>query len=101
MARFRRLTALTLGALAVTACGPIGYTVAILDATQIVEEARQAGAPQTAPYEFFYAQSHLDKAREEAGEAEYQNSMHMAETAREYGVRARDLARRRARESGR
>ncbi len=82
-------------------CGPIGYTVTVLDATEAVEEARTAGAPATAPYEYYYAQAFLDKAREEAGEAEYQNSMELSGTASTYGRRARDLARRRGRESGR
>ncbi len=82
-------------------CGPIAYTVTQLDATAAVEEARQAGAAATAPYEYYYAQAFLNKAREEAGEAEYQNSMELSDTARQYGQRARDLARRRGRESGR
>jgi hypothetical protein len=82
-------------------CGPIGYTVVQLDATEVVEEARHAGAATTAPYEYYYAQAFLNKAREEAGEAEYQNSIEMSDTARTYGQRARDLARRRGRESGR
>jgi hypothetical protein len=86
---------------AMQGCGPVMYTVAVLEATNAVEEARQAGAPTTAPYEFYYAQSHLDHAREEAGEAEYQHAVDAASVAREYGIRARDLARRRARESGR
>jgi hypothetical protein len=90
-----------LAALSTAACGPIGYTATILSASQAIEEARQAGAAETAPYEYFYAQAHFDKAREEAAEAEYQRSMTLAGTAREYAERARDLARRRGRESGR
>jgi hypothetical protein len=88
-------------ALVTTACGPIGYTATILSASQALEEARQAGAAESAPYEYYYAQAHADKSREEAAEAEYQRSMNLAGTAREYAERARDLARRRARESGR
>lgn len=89
------------GVLTTVGCGPIAYTVTQLDATEAVEEARQAGAAATAPYEYYYAQAYLNKAREEAGEAEYQNSMELSDTARQYGQRARDLARRRGRESGR
>jgi hypothetical protein len=96
----RSLVAIALAASA-TGCGGVGYTIAVLDATEAVEEARQQGAPERAPYEYYYALAHLDKAREEAGEAEYQNAMDAAATASEYGRRARDLARRRARESGR
>lgn len=89
------------GAWLAMGCGPIGYTVTVLDATEAVEEARQAGAATTAPYEYYYAHAFLDKAREEAGEAEYQNSIELSDTARTFGQRARDLARRRGRESGR
>jgi hypothetical protein len=97
-----RLATFVVVASAITVgCGPIGYTVTVLDATEAVEEARTAGAPETAPYEYYYAQAYLDKAREEAGEAEYQNSIELSSTARQYGQRARDLARRRGRESGR
>jgi hypothetical protein len=90
-----------MASLGTEACGPIGYTVDILGATETVEEAHQAGAESTAQYEYFYAAAYLDKAREEAGRGEYQSAMDMANTAGEYGTRARDLARRRGRESGR
>ena len=100
--RFGCTAALLIGAAWLSmGCGPIGYTVTVLDATEAVEEARQAGAATTAPYEYYYAQAFLDKAREQAGQAEYQNSIELSGTARQYGQRARDLARRRGRESGR
>lgn len=92
--------ALTLG-LAPTGCGPVLYTVAIGDAAELVEAARQAGAEREAPYEFYVAQEHLAKAREFAGEAEYQNALDMAGVAEENARQARDIARRRQRESGR
>lgn len=82
-------------------CGPILYTSAIGDAAQLVEEARQAGAEQQAPYEYHIAREHLAKAREFAGEAEYQNALDMASVAEENARQARDLSRRRQRESGR
>ena len=84
-----------------TGCGPIAYTVAITGASQAVEEARQAGANASAQYEYHFAMEHLQKAREFANEAEYQNAMDMATEAEEMGNRARDIARRRQRESGR
>ena len=82
-------------------CGPILYSVNVAGAAQAVEEARQAGAADTAAYEYFYAVEHLTKAREFANEAEYQNASDMADVAEEYGNRARDIARRRGHESGR
>lgn len=88
-------------ALSLCQCGPILYTSAIGDAAQLIEEARQAGAEQQSPYEYFLAREHLEKAREFAGEAEYQNALDMAAAAEESARQARDIARRRQRESGR
>lgn len=82
-------------------CGPTLYTVNILPASRVVEQARAAEASKHAPYEYYYAQEHLAKAREEASEANYQDAIRFAEAAEEYGVKARDLARRRMREMGR
>ena len=97
----RALTVALLGLCGATACGPIGYVVEINGAAQAVEEARSVDASHYAPYGYHYALSHLEKAREFAAEAEYQNAMDMAGVAEEYGNRARDLARRRHQESGR
>jgi hypothetical protein len=83
------------------ACGPSLYTFNIIPASQAVEQARQANAAEHAPYEYFYAQSNLDKAREEAAEANYQDAIRFAERANEFGTKARDMARRRMREMGR
>lgn len=88
-------------ALSLCQCGPVLYTSAINDASQLVEEARQAGAEGQAPYEFYMAHEHLQKAREFAGEAEYQNALDMAAVAEENARQARDISRRRMRESGR
>jgi len=82
-------------------CGPALYTVNVMPASRVVEQAREAGAAEHAPYEYFYAEAHLKKAREEAAEASYQDAISHAQTAEEYGTKARDLARRRMREMGR
>ncbi len=102
--RIKRLFVLVALAAAVTsfaACGPSLYTFNIIPASQAVEQARAANAAEHAPYEYFYAQSYLDKAREEAAEANYQDAVRFAERANEFGTKARDLARRRMREQGR
>lgn len=92
---------LLLGALASVGCGPAVYSIGIAGASEAVEQARQAGAAETAPYEYHYALEHLNQAREFANEAEYQTANDMAGIAEEYGNRARDIARRRMRERGR
>jgi hypothetical protein len=77
------------------------YVVNFVPATRAVEQAREAGAAEHAPYEYHYANEHLRKAREEAAEAAYEDAVRYADVAEEYGVKARDLARRRMREAGR
>jgi len=86
---------------ALSGCGPILYTVNALEAGEAVEQARQAGAATNAPYEYWYAFAHLEHAREEAGDGDYQRAQELLGTATQYGNRARDLARRRGQESGR
>jgi hypothetical protein len=83
------------------ACGPSLYTFNIIPASSAVEQARQANAAEHAPYEYFYARTNLDKAQEEAAEANYQDAIRYAERANEFGTKARDMARRRMRELGR
>ena len=82
-------------------CGPSLYTFNVIPAAQAVEQAAQANAAEHAPYEYFTARSYLDKAREEAAEANYQDAIRFAERANEMGTTARDMARRRMRELGR
>ncbi len=77
------------------------YTINVMPAARAVEQADEAGASEHAPYEYYYAEAHLDKAREEAAEASYQDAARYADIAEEHGVKARDLARRRLREMGR
>lgn len=77
------------------------YTVNVLPASRVVEEAGEARAAEHAPYEYYYARAHLDEARQEASQGHYQDAVEYAETAEEYGNKARDLARRRFREMGR
>lgn len=82
-------------------CGPMIYSVNVMPASRVVHQAEEAGAAEYAPYEYYYARAHLEQARHDAGEAAYQDAIHNAKVAEEYGVKARDLARRRMREQGR
>ena len=99
--RLALLVAVVAALVMFAACGPSLYTFNSIPAAQAVEQARAANAAEHAPYEYFYAQSYLDKAREEAAEANYQDAIRFAERANEFGTKARDLARRRMREQGR
>ncbi|MAQ18108.1 MAG: hypothetical protein CMN30_25340 [Sandaracinus sp.] len=100
---FEGLPARAAGALLLTTvgCAPTIYTVNVMPAARVVHQAEEAGAATHAPYEYWYARAHLDQAREEAGEAMYQDAIRNAQIAEEYGVKALELARRRMREQGR
>lgn len=82
-------------------CGPLIYAGNITPASRAVERAREAGAELHAPYEFQLAQAHLHKAREEAGEASYQDAIDYARIAEEQADAALEITRQRARELGR
>ncbi|MCS6797470.1 MAG: DUF4398 domain-containing protein [Myxococcota bacterium] len=87
--------------LLVSGCGGMLYLMQIGSASSAIEEARAAGAPEHAPYEYYFAQAHLEQARRDAAEAEYQDAIRNAQIAERYGVKARDMARRHLREAGR
>jgi hypothetical protein len=82
-------------------CAPAMYTFNILPASSAVHSAEAAGAAEWAPYEYWTAQSYLDKAAEEANEGNYQDAIRFAERASEYGRQAQDLTAERRRRAGR
>lgn len=95
------LSLLLLALLVSSGCGAALYSINVMGASRAVEQAREAGAAEHAPYEYYYAEAHLRKAREEAAEASYQDANRFADVAEEFGTKARDLAARRMREMGR
>ncbi len=95
----RQLSALVL--IVAAGCGPSLYAARIRPAARAVERARSADAAEHAPYEYHYAVEHLDKAREEAGESNWQDAMDYAETAEEFATKAREMSRQRMRGMGR
>lgn len=78
----------------VPACAPTVYSVHVLPAARVVEEAEEAGAAELAPYEYHFARAHLEQARVAAAESAYQDAIRYAKVAAEHGR----LAQRRARE---
>jgi len=77
-------------------CGNVLYTVRANDAASKLEEAREMGAEQRAPYEYYFAKEHLDKAKSEAAEADYGDAYELANVALEYATRAATLSTQRA-----
>jgi hypothetical protein len=72
-------------------CGPTLYTARLNAAEDSLEQAREENARWYAPYEYYYAEAHLEQAREEAAEAAYEDAIRYAKTAESFGRRALEL----------
>jgi len=82
-------------------CGNVLYAAQANSAASKLEEARELGAEQYAPYEYFYAKEHLQKAQSEAAEADYSDAVDLADASEEYADKAIRLAREAHRGAGR
>lgn len=99
--RVRLCTAMGLSLGALLGCGNAMYALQANRASAKLEEARHAGAEADAPYEFWYAKLHLEKASSEASEADYSDAIHLAEVAEEHATKAIRLANEAKRGAGR
>jgi hypothetical protein len=77
----------------IVGCGNTMYAVQANSASGKLEEARELGAELYAPYEYFYAKEHLQKAQTEAAEADYGDALDLAEESNAYAERALRLTR--------
>lgn len=84
---FGVLALLGLG-LTLSACGSLAYSVNVVRAARSVEQAKQVGAAERAPYEMTLAQAYLEKAREESAEAAYQDAVRFARLSKRYADEA-------------
>jgi len=82
-------------------CGNTLYAIQANAASSKVEEAKELGAEKLAPYEYYYAKSHLEEAMSEAAEADYGDAANLAEVAEEYADKAIRLSREAHRGGGR
>ena len=74
-------------------CGPLEYINQVGNkAASAVSAAKLASADRYAPYEYTAAEEYLHKAREEAGHAEYQDSIEYGRKSEELANRARAIA---------
>jgi len=69
-------------------CGPVTYAFDVRKAEDIVTQARAENADYYAPYELYFAEAQLVKAREEAAEGHYEDALEMVSVAEAYGRRA-------------
>jgi hypothetical protein len=94
--------AVTLGtALFVGGCGHTIYAINVNSAAAKLEEAHELGAELYAPYEYWFAVEHLDKAQTEASEGDYGDAIELAGIGEEYADKAIQLARDAHRGAGR
>lgn len=82
-------------------CGNTLYAIQANAAASKLAEARELGAEKYAPYEYYYAKEHLDKAMEEAAEADYGDATDLADVSEVYADKAIRLARDAHRGAGR
>ncbi len=74
-------------------CGPVEYINQVsFKAASALAAAKEAQADKLAPYEYTAAESYLHKAREEAGYAQYQDSIEFGRKAEELAHKARAIA---------
>lgn len=71
-------------------CGPMTYNLDAGEAERVVSLAREENASYFAPYDLYFAEAHLAKAREEAAQGRYEDAIHALSVARKHGQRALD-----------
>jgi hypothetical protein len=96
-----RALAIAFTLVAMTGCGGVLYAATASSAASKLEQAKEIGAEERAPYEFYLAQEHLRKAQEEASQGDYGDAAELAEAAEEYADKAIRLAREAHRGAGR
>jgi hypothetical protein len=69
---------------ALAGCTAIKAEVNVISAEQAVTRAREANAPDLAPYEYTMAIRYLEKSKEEAGYASYKASEELARKAADW-----------------
>jgi hypothetical protein len=92
---------LALAGLSITGCGGTLYAVQANAASSKLEEARELGAERYAPYEYWFAREHIEKAESEAAEADYGDAANLAAVAEDYADKAIERARDAQRGAGR
>ncbi|MCL2824878.1 MAG: DUF4398 domain-containing protein [Polyangiaceae bacterium] len=88
-------------AFALGGCGGVIYSAKSVGASSRLEEAKQLGAEELAPYEYYYAREHMTKAQEEASRGDYGDALNLLSVADEYAEKAITLARQARRGAGR
>lgn len=75
-------------------CGPVSYTTNIRAAEQKLQLAREENARWYAPYEYYFAEAHLEQSERLAAESEYEDAVRYAKIAEDFSGRALEITRR-------
>jgi hypothetical protein len=102
-ARFGGLAAVATLTVAIPSlgCGGALYSVQMNGIASKVAQAKELGAEKLAPYEYHYANEHLQKAMSEASEGDYSDAIEFAEVAEEFANKAIQLSKEAHRGAGR
>jgi hypothetical protein len=79
-------------ALSLSGCGNALYAMRAGKVSSELQLAEQDGAAESAPYDYYFADEHLRKARSEASESDFGDALALLDTAEEYTRRAREQA---------
>jgi hypothetical protein len=75
-------------------CGPVTYTSSIHAAEQKLAQAREENARWYAPYEYYFAEAHLQQSERLAAESAYEDAIRYAKVAEDFSGRALEITRR-------
>ncbi len=78
---------------ALVGCGHAACMLELRHAARLLDNAHALHADESAPYEYYYALAHYEKAHSEAAEADYGDALELAGTSTEYAARAVELSR--------
>jgi hypothetical protein len=73
-------------------CGGVLYTARVNSVEAKIEAAKEVGAEASAPYEYYSAKARYEKAREEAGRADYGDALDLLDEAEKFAAQAVDHA---------
>ena len=96
-----RAAAVACALLATSGCGGVLYAAYAGGAAAKLEQAKEVGAEERAPYEYYFALEHMTKAQEEASQGDYGDAADLAQVAEEYADKAIRLSREAHRGAGR
>lgn len=91
--RILRRLSFSVALFACLGCSSTLYSWQAGAAQQRLAEARELGAEELAPYEYYSARAYLEKAETEAAEADYGDAQELASASEDYSRRAIEVSR--------